>query len=275
MTQLAGSTVLVTGGGMGIGRLMALKAADQGARVIIWDINSDNLARVGEELTRAGHENFCFQVDVSDRKAVYEAAERTLTVAGPVHVLINNAGIVSGKPFLECSDEQIERTMQVNTMALFWTTKAFLPQMIKNGRGHLVTVASAAGIMGTPGLADYSASKFAAFGFDEAMRGEFKKRKLPIKTTVICPFFIDTGMFDGVKTKYPLLLPIFKEDYAVNRIIDAIRRDRPRLWMPPIVYTVPLLRILPVALMDWVARFLGVTESMDDFKGRAGNGGRQ
>lgn len=274
MTQLAGSTVLVTGGGMGLGRLMALKVADQGARVILWDINSDNLARVGEELTRAGHENFCFQVDVSDRKAVYEAAERTLTEAGPVHVLINNAGIVSGKPFLECSDEQIERTMKVNTMALFWTTKAFLPQMIKNGRGHLVTVASAAGIMGTPGLADYSASKFAAFGFDEAMRGEFKKRKLPIKTTVICPFFIDTGMFDGVKTKYPLLLPIFKEDYAVNRIIDAIRRDRPRLWMPPIVYTVPLLRILPVALMDWVAKFLGVTESMDDFKGRAGNGGR-
>ncbi len=275
MTQLSGSTVLITGGGMGIGRLMALKAAARGARVVIWDINPDNLAGIGGELARSEREHFCFQVDVSDRKAVYEAAEQTLADAGPVHVLINNAGIVSGKPFLECSDEQIERTLQVNTMALFWTAKAFLPQMIKNRRGHLVTIASAAGIMGTPGLADYSASKFAAFGFDEAMRGEFKKRRLPIKTTVVCPFFIDTGMFDGVKTRFPLLLPILKEEYATDRIIDAIRRDRARLWMPPIVYTVPLLRILPVSIMDWVARFLGVTESMDEFKGRSKNGGRQ
>lgn len=275
MSQIAGSTVLITGGGMGIGRLMALKAAALGARVIIWDINPDNLARVSDELKRAGRTVFGYQVDVSDREAVYDAARRTLAEAGSVHILINNAGIVSGKPFLECSDEQIERTMRVNTMALFWVSKAFLPQMIKNGRGHLVTISSAGGILGTPGLADYSASKFAAFGFDEALRGEFRKRGLPIKTTVVCPFFIDTGMFAGVKTKYPLLLPILREGYAADRIIGAIERNRARLWMPPIVYTVPLLRALPVSLMDWIAKFLGVTESMDEFKGRAGNGGQK
>jgi all-trans-retinol dehydrogenase (NAD+) len=273
MSQIAGSTVLITGGGMGIGRLMALKAAALGARVVIWDINPDNLANVREELTRAGREVFTYQVDVSDRELVYETAKQTLAEAGPVHVLINNAGIVSGKPFIECSDEQIERTIKVNTLALFWVTKAFLPQMIENNRGHLVTISSAGGILGTPGLADYSASKFAAFGFDEALRGEFKKRGLAIKTTVVCPFFIDTGMFAGVKTKYPLLLPILREGYAADRIIGAIERNRARLWMPPLVYTVPLLRALPVPLMDWIAKSLGVTESMDEFKGRSGNGG--
>jgi all-trans-retinol dehydrogenase (NAD+) len=275
MSQIAGSTVLITGGGMGIGRLMALKMAALGARIVIWDINPDNLANVTEELNRAGREVFGYQVDVSDREKVYDAAKRTLDEAGPVQILINNAGIVSGKPFIECSDEQIERTMNVNTMALFWVTKAFLPQMMENGWGHLVTISSAGGILGTPGLADYSASKFAAFGFDEALRGEFKKRGLAIKTTVVCPFFIDTGMFEGVKTKYPLLLPILREGYVANRIIGAIQRNRARIWMPPIVYTVPLLRALPVPLMDWIAKFLGVTESMDEFKGRAGNGGQK
>lgn len=275
MSQITGSTVLITGGGMGIGRLMALKMAALGARIVIWDINPDNLTNVSEELTRAGREVFGYQVDVSDREKVYNAAKRTLDEAGPVNILVNNAGIVSGKPFIECSDEQIERTIQVNTMALFWVTKAFLPQMMANGWGHLVTISSAGGILGTPGLADYSASKFAAFGFDEALRGEFKKRGLAIKTTVVCPFFIDTGMFEGVKTKYPLLLPILREGYAADRIIGAIQRNRARLWMPPLVYTVPLLRALPVSLMDWIAKFLGVTESMDEFKGRTGNGGHK
>lgn len=272
MSQIAGSTVLITGGGMGIGRLMALKMAALGARIVIWDINPEHLAKVSEELTRAGREVFGYQVDVSDREKVYDAARRTLDEAGPVHILINNAGIVSGKPFIECSDEQIERTIRVNTMALFWVTKAFLPQMMENGWGHLVTISSAGGILGTPGLADYSASKFAAFGFDEALRGEFKKRGLAIKTTVVCPFFIDTGMFAGVKTKYAFLLPILREGYVADRIIGAIQRNRARIWMPPIVYTVPLLRALPVPLMDWIAKFLGVTESMDEFKGRARNG---
>jgi len=268
MTQIAGSTALVTGGGMGIGRLMALKLAARGARIVLWDIDPQALERVKEELTRSGRTVWAYQCDVSDRRAVYRTAERTLEEAGPVHILINNAGVVSGKPLLSCRDEQIERTFAVNTLALFWTTRAFLPAMIRQGRGHLVTIASAAGIYAPPGLVDYDASKFAAFGFDEALRGEIRKHRLPIKTTVVCPFYIDTGMFAGVKTKWPRLLPILEEGYAAVRIVRAIARDRPRLYMPPIVYTVPALRLLPVAVMDWVARLLGVTDTMDEFRGR-------
>lgn len=274
MSEIAGRTILITGGGCGIGRLMALKMAALGGRIVLWDINQENMANTAAELERAGREVYSYVCDVSDRAMVYATAEKVMAEAGGVDILINNAGVVSGKPFLECSDEQIERTLAVNTLALFWTTKAFLPGMIENNRGHLVTISSAAGISGTPGLADYCASKFAAFGFDEAMRGEFHKRGLNIKTTVVCPFYIDTGMFQGVKTRFPLLLPILKEGEAAERIVRAIRRNRPRLYMPPIVYTVAGLRLLPVKVMDLISRVLGVTHTMDEFVGRSqgGNG---
>ena len=72
-----------------------------------------------------------------------------------------------------------------------------------------------------------------------------------------------------------MLLPILREGYVADRIVGAIQRNRARIWMPPLVYTVPLLRALPVSLMDWIAKFLGVTETMDEFKGRTGNGGQK
>ncbi len=270
MSRIEGSTILITGAGCGIGRLMALKLAARGGRLVLWDINQDNLEQVRDELARVGREVHAFKCDVSDRRAVYATAQEVLRRVGGVDILINNAGVVSGKTFLECSDQQIERTLAVNTMALFWTTKAFLPRMIQVNRGHLVTISSAAGLVGTPGLADYCASKFAAFGFDEALRGEFRKNHLNIKTTVVCPYYIDTGMFEGVKTRFPLLLPILKEGQVAERIVRAIRRNRPRLFLPPLVYTVPLTRILPVSLMDRLLDFLGVTHTMDEFKGRQG-----
>jgi all-trans-retinol dehydrogenase (NAD+) len=158
--------------------------------------------------------------------------------------------------------------MGVNTMALFWTAKAFLPEMIHRNTGHIVTVASAAGLVGTARLADYCASKYAAVGFDESIRAELKQTAPGVKTTVICPYYINTGMFRGAKTRFSWLLPILDERYAADRMVDAIRRQRSRLIMPPLVYTVPLLRLMPVAVFDWVVTFLGVNASMHDFRGR-------
>jgi all-trans-retinol dehydrogenase (NAD+) len=176
--------------------------------------------------------------------------------------------VVSGKTFLETSDEKIELTMAVNTMALFWTGKAFLPSMIERGRGHIVTISSAAGIIGVTGLADYSASKFAAFGLNEALRTELDRIKSPVRTTVVCPFFIDTGMFAGVRTRFPLLLPILKPEKAASRIVKAMLRNKKRLLMPPMVYSVYFLRLLPVAVFDAIAGFFGISRSMDHFTGR-------
>ena len=169
---------------------------------------------------------------MSDREQVYARADEVRAAAGDVDVLVNNAGIVSGRPLLELSDERIERTFAVNTLALFWTTKAFLPAMKARGSGHIVTVASAAGLIGTARETDYAASKFAAVGFNEALRQELRRSGSGVRTTVVCPYYIDTGMFKGVKTRFPLLLPVLKEQDVADRVLKAIQRDQPQVQMP-------------------------------------------
>jgi all-trans-retinol dehydrogenase (NAD+) len=76
-------------------------------------------------------------------------------------------------------------------------------------------------------------------------------------------------MFEGVKTRFPLILPILKKDYVVKRIVKAVLKNKKRLIMPRFVYSVYLLRLLPPSIMDWIANFFGISHAMDDFKGRA------
>jgi len=269
MSYFKDKRILITGFGSGLGRRMALAMAREGAVIIGWDISETAIDNVLAELKLAsGREHFGFVCDVSKSTAVYETAEQVKAQAGLPDILINNAGVVSGKRFLDCSDEEIKRTMGVNTMSLFWTAKAFLPDMISRNEGHVVTVASAAGQVGVAKLADYCASKFAAVGFDESIRAELKQIAPNVKTTVICPFYITTGMFEGTKSRFPWILPILSESYAAERMVEAIRRRRPRLLMPALVYTIPLLRLMPVFVFDWVANILGINVSMKDFKGR-------
>jgi all-trans-retinol dehydrogenase (NAD+) len=273
MTDIANKNVLVTGGASGIGRQMARRLARLGGNVIVWDIHEGNLGKVLEELRRdTGRDAHGYVCDVSSREKVYEVAGRVKAEVGPVDVLINNAGVVSGKRFLELPDEKIVKTFEVNTLALFWTCKAFLPDMIARNAGHVVTVASSAGWVGVSRLSDYSASKWAAVGFDESLRMELRQSAPGVKTTVVCPFFIDTGMFDGAKTRFPLLLPILKEEDVADRVVEAIRRNKPRVMMPPMVHAVPPLRLLPVSVFDFVADVLGVNASMEEFKGRGEQG---
>ena len=236
MTALHNKHVLVTGGARGIGRLLALGCARVGAEVTVWDLDAEGAERVALEALEAGAAAaHAFACDVSDREQVYVRADEVRAAAGDVDVLVNNAGIVSGKPLLDLPDEQIERTFAVNTLALYWTTKAFLPAMKDRGSGHLVTVASAAGLIGTARETDYAASKFAAVGFNESLRQELRHGSPGVRTTVICPFYIDTGMFKGVKTRFPLLLPVLKEQAVADRVLKAVRRNEPLVQMPMMV----------------------------------------
>jgi len=270
MSDYAGRTVLVTGAASGIGRLLALRFAAEGASVVLWDVNAQGLDAVRAEIAAAGGTARAYACNLADRRAIAAVAAKTLAEAGPVDILVNNAGVVSGKTLLDATDDDIQRTFDVNTLALFWTTRAFLPAMLARDRGHVVTIASAAGIVGTSRLVDYCASKHAAVGFDEALRLELRRAGSRVKTTVVCPFYISTGMFAGVKTRVPLLLPILEPEYAVNRIVEAVRRDRRRLVMPRFVYLTWLVRILPVGMFDAVMEFFGVNKSMDEFTGRTG-----
>lgn len=270
MSDVAGKNILITGGSSGIGRLVALRMAQLGGTVVVWDIDLEGLDNLVAELNSVGdrpaHAYLC---DVSDRQSVYDTAARVQREVGPVEILINSAGVVSGKSFLELSDSQIERTLRVNTMSLFWTAKAFLPAMVATGTGHVVTIASAAGTIGVAGLADYCASKWAAVGLDESLRVELKRRAPGVKTTIVCPYFVDTGMFHGVKTRFPILLPILTSDYVAERIVRAIHRNKPRLVMPWLVHLVPLVRILPTRVLDTLGGWLGLNVAMDSFQGRS------
>ncbi len=270
MSDFQNRNILITGAASGIGRLMALEFARGGANIIAWDVNAAGLAALEDELGVFPGTHGTFVCDLTDREAIRTTADAVLEAYGHVDVLINNAGIVSGRPLLEIPDENIERTFAVNTLALFWTTKAFLPGMIEHGDGHVVTIASAGGLVGTARMTDYCSSKFAAVGFDESLRLECKRLGYPVRTTVVCPFYIDTGMFAGVKTRFPWLLPILKPEYAARRIVNAVRKKRSRVIMPRFVYTVFPLRLLPTGLFDALLSFFGINHSMDDFRGRSG-----
>lgn len=206
--------------------------------------------------------------ELTDEKSIGECARRVLSDCGPIDILINNAGIVSGRPFLETSDKEIVRTFSVNTIAPMRIVRAFLPAMIERDRGHVVNISSAGGIVASARLADYCASKFALFGFDEALRIELRLLRSAVRTTVVCPFYINTGMFAGVKTRFSWLLPILDPGKVAQRVLNAIERDRRRLIMPWFVYAGWATRLLPVAVFDWLADFFGLSRSMDGFQGR-------
>jgi len=243
---------------------MALGAAERGAEVVIWDLDVEAAARVAQDITGAGGRASAAAIDVTDSAAVRREALAT----GRVDVLINNAGVVSGQRLLEASEAQIRRTFEVNALALYWTTRAFLPGMLERGRGKVVTIASAAGLIGVARQTDYAASKWAAVGFTESLRAELRKDGAPVSTLIVAPYFIDTGMFEGVRTRFPLLLPILQERDVARRVLDAIESGRQQLILPPFAALTPAMRVLPVAAMDALADLLGINATMDDFTGR-------
>ena len=272
MTRLAGSTVLITGAASGLGRGLAIEMVRRGARPVLWDLSADGLDAVAAEVAALGAEPVTAVVDVGESAAVTAAADQVLAQVGSVDVVVNNAGVVSGKPLTELSSSDIERTFRVNTLANYWTTKAFLPAMVERNQGHIVTVASAAGLVGVARQTDYSASKHAAVGFDESLRVELAHVAPGVRTTVVCPYYIDTGMFEGAETRFGFLLPILEERTVVAKMVRAIERDRRRLFMPPLLYLLGLLRPLPPAVFDALMDLVGINTSMDHFVGRAAAG---
>lgn len=272
MTELAGKRILITGGAGGLGRRTALEFAARGAELVLWDLDETRLAATTAELLEAsGRRAHGYVVNVMQRQMVYATARQVEEEVGPIDIIVNNAGVVSGRSFLELSDEAIERTFGVNTLALFWVTRAFLPGMLERNHGHVVTIASASGWVGVARLADYAASKWAAVGFDESLRMELRQKGSGVRTTCICPFYINTGMFDGVKTRFPWLLPILEEKAVAQRIVKAVEGNEARVMLPPVIALVPVGRFLPTSWFDALSEFLGVNATMDEFKGRSGS----
>lgn len=266
--DIQGKTVLVTGAGSGLGKLMANRFMRLGCDLVLWDINGEAIQQMAKEFESSVRCK-AYTVDLSSRDQIYKAAARVKDEFGDVDILVNNAGIVTGRKFLDCPDSLIEKTMEVNANSHFWTVKNFLPAMLEKNSGHIVSIASSAGLFGVTGLADYCASKHAAVGFDESLRYELADLgKNGVHTTVVCPYFINTGMFDGVKTRFPSILPIQDPDVTVNRIMDAILCNQAIVIIPRILYLVYAFKgILPVKVLQVVGDYMGVSDSMNTFSG--------
>jgi len=268
--KVEGQVVLITGAGSGLGRLMAIRFAKLGCRLVLWDMNSDSNKETAAECEELGAQVNAYTCDLGRRDNVYSVANKVKDEVGDVDILINNAGIVTGKKILDCSDAMMQKTMDVNAVAHFWTVKSFLPAMLARNHGHIVTIASAAGLFGTNGLVDYCASKFAAVGFDETLRAElWVQKKTGVHTTVVCPFYISTGMFEGAKTRFPSILPILEPDYVADKIVEAVLTNKAMLCLPNFIYMMLALKnILPVKALMLSSDFVGFSNSMDEFRGR-------
>ena len=152
--KIQGSNVLITGGASGIGKLMGQIALEKGANaLIIWDINEKNIEATVQELSFKG-KVFAQRVDVGDMDSVHAAYGIARQQCGDVDVLINCAGIVtSNRTFDKVEVSEIDRTIRINTIAPMYVAHEILPDMVARGRGHICTIASAAGMLGNPGIA--------------------------------------------------------------------------------------------------------------------------
>jgi all-trans-retinol dehydrogenase (NAD+) len=261
--DFSGKHVVVTGAAGALGRRMVARFAELGAHVAAWDLNEEGL----RTLDRTADRVRTYACDLTAPDAILAAARATLEDLDFVDILVNNAGVTTGHRILDLPDRALENTFAVNALAPFRVTRALLPSMIDRGAGHVVTIASAGGLIGTPRLSAYSASKAAAVSFDEALRLEMKASGLNIRTTVVCPYFVDSELFAGVQTRFSLVLPILSPDRVVEGCLRAIYRKKPRLVMPRFVYVTYLCRLLPVSWFDGLSRFFGITRAMDSYRG--------
>lgn len=267
MTKFKDKTVLITGGAAGIGKIMAQKILNLGAaKMIIWDINQENLQNTTNELKASGFTIFPYRVDVADLEQVKQTAQRVKDDVGMVDILINNAGVVVGKFFHEHSHHDIDFTMKINTSALMHISLEFIGDMMKKGEGHIVNIASAAGMVANPKMSIYCASKWAAIGWSDSLRIEMERINKGVKVTTVTPYYISTGMFEGVKSR---LIPIIKPEKAARKIVRGIMKNKIFVRMPRIIYLLPFIKgILPARWFDLIlGRGFGVYKSMDEFKG--------
>lgn len=269
MSSIRSKTVLVTGGASGLGRLLGIGCLEQGASaLVIWDIDAQNLEETSRRLTDSGYVVHPYQVDLSDVNEISEAAEKVRRDVGPVDILFNNAGVVEGKLFHEHTHKSIRKTIDVNVSALMHVTLEFLPGMQEQEHGHIINMASAAGLTPNPRMSVYASSKWAVVGWSESLRIELEQNYQDIHVTTVTPSYINTGMFDGVKG--PRFTPILEPNYMAGKIIYAVNKNRILLREPFTIKLLPLFRgIMPARVFDFVADHLfQVYSSMDDFKGR-------
>ena len=262
------SNVLITGGASGIGKIMGRIALEKGAKsLIIWDINPVSIESARHDLGKIGRVKG-YVVDVADNKKVTEAYEQVVKDCGEVDILINNAGIItSNKTFDLQTEDEILRTMHINTIAPMFVARAMLPGMLKRNTGHICTIASAGGMLSNPKMSVYAASKWGVIGWSDSVRIELQEMNSKVRVTTIAPYYINTGMFNGVRSR---LIPILKPEYVAKKVVKAIEKNKIFKGIPFGFHFIRFWQtVLPTKVFDWFfGQVIGLYHAMDNFTGR-------
>ncbi|XP_038051481.1 epidermal retinol dehydrogenase 2-like [Patiria miniata] len=259
--DVRGEIVLVTGGGAGLGRHLAIGFAKRKATVVIWDVNqhgNEETARIIRELD-AGDVH-AYTVDVSKAEQVYAAADRVRQEVGDVTVLVNNAGVAHYKPVLECSEEIIQKTINVNAVSHIWLHKAFLPAMKDKNSGHIVTIGSIIAFVPYRSMGAYTASKCTVHGIHESLQLDLAFENSAIKMTLACPSGLATGMIVGRINTGDAELS--QPQNAAEEIIEGVLLDKLVVCVPGGAYLYTLIKnLIPVKLMVMLLRSIHLEDT--------------
>jgi all-trans-retinol dehydrogenase (NAD+) len=272
--ELNGKRAVVTGGARGIGYEIGRRLLRRGAEVSLWDIDGKELERAARDLGGLGrvHTVIC---NVGDQQAVSEAAEQSLSAMGGVDILVNNAGRMAPGFFLEQPAAERSRTVEINLLGTLNTIHVLLPFLQAQGRGHIVNISSAAGLVGVPGLAAYCASKWGVFGLTEALREEaWAAGYGGLRYSSVHPMFLRSGLFAGARLSGlgGLLFPrVSSHDVIAKAVVEgALVRGRRCIKRPRSLRLVLLLRgVLPDAFFARLGRVMNLHTSMAGWRGRA------
>lgn len=233
LTSYDGLTALVTGASSGIGRLLSLRLAKRGARVVLVARRQEELEAAAEEIRTSGGQAVAMPCDVADKEQALATAARARSETGPINLLVNNAGFGHHRPFLDWDIEDMERLMRVNFFGTLYFTKALLPEMVERGRGWIVFMASAAGRIAPADETIYAASKHAMVGLASALSLEVEDAGVHVLT--VCPGAIRTPFFDDeAMSRLPAVARrrMAEPDGLVDAIVDGLAKGRHELTYP-------------------------------------------
>ncbi|HYU15194.1 MAG TPA: 3-oxoacyl-ACP reductase family protein [Candidatus Acidoferrum sp.] len=213
--KLSGKTALVTGGGRGIGRAIALALAQEGAQVAVLDILADNAAAVAREIEAIGVKALALTTDLTKRAQVDRAIADTLAQFGQIDILVNNAGWDKLEPFLESDEETWEKILAINFKSVLYVCKAALPHMVARGSGKVISIASDAGRVGSMGEAVYAGTKGAIIAFSKTLAREMARHRITVN--VVCPGLTETPLLQGIRQQSP----------KTEKVIEAVTRAIP------------------------------------------------
>ncbi|KAI9801500.1 MAG: hypothetical protein M1833_002732 [Piccolia ochrophora] len=258
--DLAKEVIVITGGASGLGALIAEVYGMRGASVAVLDVQG-----LEEEEIARGVE--FYKCDVGEKAQVEKVAAEIEEELGTPTILINNAGIVNGKPLLELSSEDIERNFRVNLLSHYHTIQTFLPGMIRKQRGSIVTVSSVLGHLGCKNLSDYTAAKAGLIALHASLTAEIAPYP-SIKTLLVTPGKIATPLFEGVEQPSHFLSPVLSPVDIAKEIIAALDAgEGGEIALPLYARWIRIMGMLPVGIQNLI-RGWALDSAMDTFKGK-------